>query len=301
MKQLCANNGLRLHKFVSTSKNVIAAISPEDRSSQLKNLDLRSDPLPLERALGVGWCVESDKFQLPITVQDNPLTRCSILSTVSSVYAPLDFISPVMLRAKLILQEMCRDRVDWDNPVSNPIRCRWEKWRGELYLLNDVRLHRQQACCFDVFAANRVQQIRDETISEQWQYVESKENPVDDASRGLTTREFLSNQCWLCRPHFLWNFNLNLTTNENHSLPDNDREVKANILCTQTASTKPTIAEHLEYFSDWYRGKRAISVILRCPRCVKKLTSHAISNDEHAPPAASNGMLRVDQPCRSPQ
>ena len=55
-KQLCTKGGLRLHKFVSNSKKVIAAIPPEDRSSQLKNLDLGRDPLPLERALGVQWC-----------------------------------------------------------------------------------------------------------------------------------------------------------------------------------------------------------------------------------------------------
>ena len=47
-KQLYAKGGLRLHKFVSNSKKVIAAIPPEDRSSQLKNLDLGRDPLPLE-------------------------------------------------------------------------------------------------------------------------------------------------------------------------------------------------------------------------------------------------------------
>ena len=40
----------------------------------LKSLDLGSDPLPLERTLGVQWCVASDAFKLPIIVQDNPFT-----------------------------------------------------------------------------------------------------------------------------------------------------------------------------------------------------------------------------------
>lgn len=42
-KQVFAKGSLHLHKFVSNSKNVIAEIPPEDRSSQLKNLHLRSD------------------------------------------------------------------------------------------------------------------------------------------------------------------------------------------------------------------------------------------------------------------
>ena len=37
---------------------------------------------------------------------------------------------------------------------------------------------------FHIFVANRVQQIRDESAPAQWRYVESKENPADEASRG---------------------------------------------------------------------------------------------------------------------
>ena len=88
-KGLCARGGLRLHKFVSNSKDVISAIPPEDHSSPLKNLNLGHDRLPIERALDVQWCLETDTFQQRITVQDTPLTRRSILSTVSSVYDPL--------------------------------------------------------------------------------------------------------------------------------------------------------------------------------------------------------------------
>jgi hypothetical protein len=63
-KGLCARGGLRLHKFVSNSKEVIAAIPLEDRSSPLENLNLGHDRLPIERALSVQWCVETDTFQL---------------------------------------------------------------------------------------------------------------------------------------------------------------------------------------------------------------------------------------------
>ncbi len=61
--------------------------------------------LPVERALGVQWCIESDSLQFKIAIQDRPLTRRGILSMVSSVYDPLGFLSPVILPAKQILQE----------------------------------------------------------------------------------------------------------------------------------------------------------------------------------------------------
>ena len=77
-----------------------------------------------------------------ITLHDTPLTRRGILSTISSIYDPLGFVAPVLLMGKQLLQELCRDRVDWDDPVPDHIRTRWEQWRNELLLLNDFKVQR---------------------------------------------------------------------------------------------------------------------------------------------------------------
>ena len=77
-----------------------------------------------------------------ITLQDTPLTRRGILCIISSIYDPLGFVAPVLLVGKQLLQELCRDKVDWDDPVPDHIRARWEKWRSELLLLNDFKVQR---------------------------------------------------------------------------------------------------------------------------------------------------------------
>lgn len=59
----------------------------------MKDLDLDNDSLPMERALGGQWCVQSDLFKFNIMLRDRPLTRRGILSTVSSVYDPLGFLA----------------------------------------------------------------------------------------------------------------------------------------------------------------------------------------------------------------
>ena len=133
---------MRLHKFISTSKEVIAKIAPEDRAKGVKDLDLHSDILPIERALGVQWCVESDTFQFRIVLQDKPLTRRGILSTVSSVYDPLGFLTPVILTGRQILQSLCRDKSDWDDPVPEPLRHKWERWRSSLQHLEKLKIQR---------------------------------------------------------------------------------------------------------------------------------------------------------------
>ena len=82
-KELCSKGGLRLHKFSSNSKTVIQNISPEDRAKGFEHVNLPEDPLPVERALGVQWCTESESFQFRISLPEKPYTRRGILSTVS--------------------------------------------------------------------------------------------------------------------------------------------------------------------------------------------------------------------------
>ena len=52
------------------------------------------------------------------------------------------------------------------------------------YISNDSRR-------FKVFLANRVQQIQNATSPQQWNHVESEDNPADDASRGLKAEQLV--------------------------------------------------------------------------------------------------------------
>ena len=111
-KLLCERSGFNLHKFVSNHKAVIDAIPLQDQSKDIQNLDFTNDSLPVERALSVQWCVESDALQFRVVLKDQPFTRRGILSTVSSVFDPLGLLTPQILTGKINLQGLCRDGAD---------------------------------------------------------------------------------------------------------------------------------------------------------------------------------------------
>ena len=126
---ICASAKLRLHKFASNCKKVLEALPPGDRAKDLKDLDLRLDTWPMQRSLGTYWCIESDTLAFRIELKEKPLSRRGILSTVSLVYDPLGIVSPVTLVGKQILQDLCRRKVDWDDPGPVETLPRWERWR----------------------------------------------------------------------------------------------------------------------------------------------------------------------------
>ena len=101
------------------------------------------------------------------------------------------------------------------------------------YICNDARR-------FQIFVANRVQQIRDSSSPDQWKYVESNDNPADDASRGLSSQKLMEDCRWLNGPLFLWQPELQMTSTVQETwIPSpNDPEVtKAKSLLTQTSTT----------------------------------------------------------------
>ena len=141
-KRMCERGCLHLHKFVSNSRKVMQVVPAEDRAKDVKELNLLQDTLPIEKALGVQWCIESDTFQFRMTFQDKPLTRRGVLSTVMSVYDPLGLLAPIILPGKQILQELCGSSAEWDDPLTDALRARWEKWRSNLLAVDSLAIDR---------------------------------------------------------------------------------------------------------------------------------------------------------------
>lgn len=78
--EICAKGNLWLHKFALNDRKVIKAIPKSERDKDLVDIGLSLESLPVERALGMRWYIESDQFHFHIVVQDQPVTRRGILT-----------------------------------------------------------------------------------------------------------------------------------------------------------------------------------------------------------------------------
>ena len=120
---------------------------------------------------------------------------------------------------------------------------------------------------FKTFAANRIQQIKEKTDVQQWRYVPAKENPADDASRGLTVAREISSSRWFQGPRFLWQEDKiweKQTVYE--ELSEDDPEIKKDIKVCAIIKNKNIIDHLSEKVSSWSKMKRIIAIAL----CYKK-------------------------------
>ncbi|XP_034073841.1 uncharacterized protein LOC117547324 [Gymnodraco acuticeps] len=373
---LCRKGGFMLSKWISNSRAVLASIPQQSRTKETKDLDLDRDKLPMERALGLHWCVETDVFKFKIAAQERPYTRRGILSVVGSIYDPLGFLAPFTLPAKLIMQELCRKKLGWDENIPQALVQQWSGWLADInkmaefqvdrcmkptsfghvrhaqlhhfsdasesgygtvsylrlendnkevhvsfitgksrvsplkqvtiprmeltaavlavkidtMLKNELQLQLDQSVFwtdsttvlkyiknenkrFQTFVANRISLIRDAMDVSQWRYIGTKENPADEASRGLKADQFLNCRRWIKGPEFLSKPDREWPNSHVDSdIPGNDPEIKQditmNVIVKDSLSPTNSLINH---FSSWRKLKTAVAWLLKVKTTLLKL------------------------------
>ena len=121
---------------------------------------------------------------------------------------------------------------------------------------------------FQTFVANRVALIKDGSQISQWRYIETKANPADASSRGVTAETLVTNKSWTTGPEFLYqseedwpNTTANYVTSDLSEDPEVKRKVKVNTVLTEESIE--TMGKLLTHFSSWYKLCRSIAWIIR--------------------------------------
>lgn len=120
---------------------------------------------------------------------------------------------------------------------------------------------------FQTFVANRIGVIRELTNINQWRHINTKANPADYASRGMTAEVFLKHDVWISGPQFLsgteeeWPHSLGDLGPVSHDDPEIKREkVTVNVIQT----TEPNAINILiHFFSTWTKLQRTVAWLLR--------------------------------------
>ena len=115
LDQLWKLAGMEPRKWVSNSCSVLDNIPSEKRAAQV---DLEQGIMPSIKTLGVLWIAKDDVFSFQVeVVLQMQFTKRSLLSRVAKIFDPLGFLSPFVLRAKILLQELWTQGLGWDDPV----------------------------------------------------------------------------------------------------------------------------------------------------------------------------------------
>ena len=141
LKSLWAKAGIYPRKWVSNSPKVMAVI-PEDRATEV---NIRDNKDAVTTTLGLQWNSTKDILAVPATPPplDYPITKRNVLKKIVTVFDPLGLVSPFIVQAKIMLQELWNRGYDWDEEVQDEVPNHIQLWFLQLSSLANVKI----PCC----------------------------------------------------------------------------------------------------------------------------------------------------------
>ena len=88
------------------------------------------------------WNAQSDTFKFKALQAYKSSTNRGVLFIVSSLFDPLGFLSPFVFTAKILLQELWRQKFSWDQEIPEPYSSLWQKWFQEVQRVNTIEIPR---------------------------------------------------------------------------------------------------------------------------------------------------------------
>lgn len=131
-----------LRKWSSNDKTILNYI--------LEKSEIKDDKLVLFheekdlKTLGISWDANEDKlkYSINVAINEKKVTKRTVLSTISQIFDPLGLVGPVIITAKLFIQELWQQKFDWDQDIPNYLKERWLQFVSELEILNQISIKR---------------------------------------------------------------------------------------------------------------------------------------------------------------
>ncbi|WP_239110332.1 hypothetical protein [Streptococcus dysgalactiae] len=140
LTKLLKMGGFHLINWMSSSRKVLETIPEHERAPSVRAF--YGSQLPIERTLGIQWNAEKDRFVFHLRITEGVATRRGLLSSVSSLYDPLGFVAPWILPVKILLQQLCRKKMDWDQVLEEDDHKVWKDWLHSLSRLGEISIPR---------------------------------------------------------------------------------------------------------------------------------------------------------------
>ena len=120
----------------STNSNKLKEITKSDKTS---------DTSSTVGLLGLRWNTLTDTLSLAtrqIPPVNTLVTKRDVLQTSSQMFDPLGWVTPVTIKAKILLQEIWQTKLSWDEPLPTPIKDKWIAILADLEELPKLTIQR---------------------------------------------------------------------------------------------------------------------------------------------------------------
>ena len=126
-KRLMKKGGFTLLKWATNDDELMQKI----RISEKNDYETECGEYEERKVLGVTWRIKEDEMTFSMgdvvkMAEENELpTKRFILKVVASVFDPLGVLSPIVIKLKCLMQQVCQMKAGWDEQLNDELRKKW--------------------------------------------------------------------------------------------------------------------------------------------------------------------------------
>ena len=162
IKSALLDAGFILRKWYSNSADLLRNINHHEETCYQEQIILPDDPTR-HKVLGVIWDPSTDMLIFSVRDSMNEalkitrITKCTVLSVVAGIYDPLGILCALVIILKLLFQEVCAMKVDWDVQLSNDFTDRWISALQFLASFEPIRIPRHYLNGRNLVSASKIE------------------------------------------------------------------------------------------------------------------------------------------------
>ncbi|XP_011694053.1 PREDICTED: uncharacterized protein LOC105453629 [Wasmannia auropunctata] len=139
ISQVLESAGFPLRKWASNEHAIIHDVPKKDQN--LDSVNFTNDGMT--KTLGTTWQALSDSLTFTIKELGQPkVTKRQFLAETAQIFNPLGLISPCIITAKMLLQELWLHKLSWDESLPLDLHNKWLSFRQQVRKLDQIRVPR---------------------------------------------------------------------------------------------------------------------------------------------------------------
>ncbi|XP_075158129.1 uncharacterized protein LOC142231406 [Haematobia irritans] len=146
LSDILKNAGFPLKKIIANDPQLLAHIPSQDLyDSEF----LRFHESSSTKTLGIKWNALSDSFTYSINpIQfEQTMTKRMVLSSIAQLFDPAGWIAPVIIRAKILMQQLWLEGIGWDDNLGPESQATWNRLVFDFPHINSISIPRWIQCC----------------------------------------------------------------------------------------------------------------------------------------------------------
>lgn len=132
----------RLKKMTANNTFLLENLAREDL---LDEEFLKIDDSSTIKTLGIRWNAIQDIFYYivqPINESSSVTTKRQILSVIARLFDPLGWLSPIVILAKLLMQQLWEEKISWDEGIPPYLLTKWNSFTNSLTHIQNIQIPR---------------------------------------------------------------------------------------------------------------------------------------------------------------